>query len=876
MKKYLIISCCTLFLLGNISCLIAQNNWNPKVYDVLSAGELKEVLSDEFSSLSPDWVWANNSNVSTSVNSGKLIIKSGMLSYGNTTMLQYFPLDMQRDFQIEARYKSNSWLSSCDVRWGADKTSQDALCFGFVNSLQEYGIGSNQKDFAIDDIKAFETSSTIQKNNFNTLTIRKVKDRYYFFVNAVFVHECLVADHPVFGNYFGLSINSGCTVVADYFNIHYIEKKIIAQNIPKLTGRWELSEVYEIDAQTGAQKLADMRKWQDKQMVFTEKSFYLEGMDDDRNSGSYAVDVKGGVTLKFYPDEKDVFVGELQNGKLSVEFASRVNFILIEDGKNWNKDSLKNVDKILKTNAIVKATRMKYYQDSIRTADSIAKVKELQKRKTLVAGKWNIYDITSDAFATEEVRQKSIQELKYVNLVLKERNYAFDSLGIKYDWGTYYFDSETTMKFYSLRTQKELQVIFNGNDIIFTNNNSFTFYMQQTQGKLRQKLQMDSIERAKIIAKARQDSISSAMHADSLAKGLIVIGMTPKNVDNEFRTLVSSDQEGPNISIISPSLNRDLKVGVPAKNITITGIVKDESGIFELFVNEKEADVKPDGTFSIAIPLAVGDNAFTIKATDTKQNISEQKFTITRENVQPTPIIKASAGRYFALIIGVQDYKDEGIPDLDKPVIDAEKVYSTLKKYYTFDSVNMIFLKNPTKSEVTRALNSFRSKVSANDNLLVFYAGHGQWEDELEEGYWLLSDAARDNPGSWLSNNDLKTFIRGIKNKHTLLIADACFSGSLVRALPNEMSTYVKELDKLKSRKAMTSGAKKPVPDKSVFIEYLIQRLSENEEPYLSSEQLFNLFKIAVVNNSANGQVPQFAPLTETGDEGGDFIFIKK
>lgn len=874
MKKIIIIPLLYLFCIGYSPILFAQTDWNPKVYDILSAGELKEVLSDEFSNLSSNWVWNNNSNTSTSVSSGKLIVKSGMLSNGNTTMLQYFPLDVQRDFQIEMRYKNNSLLSSCDVRWGADRTTQDALCFGYVNGLMEYGIGSNQKDFAIDDIKPFTRSAIIQKNNFNTLTIRKVKDRYYFFVNSIFVHDCAANEHPFFGNYFGLSVNSGCTVVLDYYNIHYIEKKIIVQNVPKLVGRWELSEVYETDAQTGKQKLANMNKWQDKQLIFTEKSFILVGMEDEQNCGSYVVDVKGGVTLKLYPDEKDMFVGELQNGKLSIEFASQVNFILIEDGKNWNKDSLKNIDKILKTNAIIKHLRIKEYQDSLRTADSIAKVKELQKRKTLVAGKWNIYDITSDAFATEEVRQKTIQELKYVNLILKEKNYSFDSLGIKYDWGTYRFDSETTMKFFSLKNQKELQVTFNGNDIIFTNA-AFTFYLMQTQGQLRQKLLLDSMERVKVALKARQDSISMALHADSVAKGLILNGMAAKGID-EFRNLVSIDKEGPNISVLSPSLNRDLKVGVPAKTITITGIVKDESGIFELFVNEMEADVKPDGTFSVAIPLAVGDNSFTIKATDMKQNISEQKFTVTRENSQPAPVITANSGRYFALIIGVQDYKDEGIPDLDKPVIDAESVYNTLKQYYNFDSLNMTLLRNPTKAEVTRALNSFRSKVSMNDNLLVFYAGHGQWEDELEEGYWLLADATRDNPGSWLSNNDLKTFIRGIKNKHTLLIADACFSGSIVRALPMEASSYVKELEKLKSRKAMTSGAKKPVPDKSVFIEYLIQRLTENQEKYLSSEQLFNLFKIAVVNNSANGQVPQFAPLTETGDEGGDFIFIKK
>ncbi len=68
----------------------------------------------------------------------------------------------------------------------------------------------------------------------------------------------------------------------------------------------------------------------------------------------------------------------------------------------------------------------------------------------------------------------------------------------------------------------------------------------------------------------------------------------------------------------------------------------------------------------------------------------------------------------------------------------------------------------------------------------------------------------------------------------------------------------------------------KTVPDKSVFIEYLVKRLNENTEKYLSTEQLFASFKTGVINNSPNGQIPQFGDIRETGDEGGDFIFVLK
>ena len=74
----------------------------------------------------------------------------------------------------------------------------------------------------------------------------------------------------------------------------------------------------------------------------------------------------------------------------------------------------------------------------------------------------------------------------------------------------------------------------------------------------------------------------------------------------------------------------------------------------------------------------------------------------------------------------------------------------------------------------------------------------------------------------------------------------------------------------------MTSGAMTTVPDKSVFIEYLTKRLRDNESKYLSSEQLFSRLKQPVINNSPTHQVPQFGEIWDSGDEGGDFIFIKK
>ena len=119
-------------------------------------------------------------------------------------------------------------------------------------------------------------------------------------------------------------------------------------------------------------------------------------------------------------------------------------------------------------------------------------------------------------------------------------------------------------------------------------------------------------------------------------------------------------------------------------------------------------------------------------------------------------------------------------------------------------------------------------------------------------------------------------YLKEIKSKHTLLIADACFGGAIFntrKAFANQEKAF-EILYELPSRKAMTSGRLTEVPDRSAFTRFLIQRLEENDERYLSSEQLFSSFRIAVINNS--DAIPMYGEISKVGDEGGDFIFIRR
>jgi hypothetical protein len=83
-------------------------------------------------------------------------------------------------------------------------------------------------------------------------------------------------------------------------------------------------------------------------------------------------------------------------------------------------------------------------------------------------------------------------------------------------------------------------------------------------------------------------------------------------------------------------------------------------------------------------------------------------------------------------------------------------------------------------------------------------------------------------------------------------------------------------MEKIPSRRAMTSGANTVVPDNSVFFEYLIKKLKENNSSCLSAETLYSKVKPAVIYNSPNNHIPQFGVMPQTGDEGGNFIFRRR
>jgi hypothetical protein len=362
--------------------------------------------------------------------------------------------------------------------------------------------------------------------------------------------------------------------------------------------------------------------------------------------------------------------------------------------------------------------------------------------------------------------------------------------------------------------------------------------------------------------------ISSVLFASASFSQVVITEKAVIHVDN-----VNSYK--PEIKLLQPIIFRSELTIIETDVLKVLGKLINGNGKEKIIVNKIPAVLYGDSLFYTDLSLVPGPNQIKIEILADNKVINTYNYTVVRNDKQANSAIPAVAdGKYYALIIGINKYLDPLFNELDHPIKDAEMFYNAITTKYTFEKEDVKFLQNATMEDMVGALDYFAKKIRPEDNFLIFYAGHGVWDKSTEIGFWLPSDAKKNSTLNWFRNSTLRDYLKSINSKHTLLISDACFSGSIFKSRSANIDAplAIKKLYELPSRKAMTSGTLTEVPDQSAFLKYLVERLDSNTEKYLSSEQLYSSFRIAVMNNSP--VTPQFGEIKEVGDQGGDFIFI--
>ena len=325
----------------------------------------------------------------------------------------------------------------------------------------------------------------------------------------------------------------------------------------------------------------------------------------------------------------------------------------------------------------------------------------------------------------------------------------------------------------------------------------------------------------------------------------------------------------------------------------IVGRVTAVAGLVSFTANDVPQELDADGFFKTNVEIGTGKTRVTMIAVDRQAKAATLEFflepdaaTVKAAAVPPRrPGPSLGLGKYYAIVIGNQIYQK--LPRLVTPEADASDIAALLRDRYGF---TVTVLLNATRWDIMEEMNKMRALLTEKDNLLIYYAGHGQLDVANSLANWLPIDADPSSNTNWIASSTLTETLNTMSARHILVVADSCYSGAMTRSsigglqpgLSEEArNDWLKAIAGSRSRTVLTSGGVSPVMDggggrHSVFAQNFIDVLAENQE-YLPGKQLSDVLSARVVSIARRmnfEQRPEYAPIRFAGGESGDFIFV--
>jgi hypothetical protein len=327
----------------------------------------------------------------------------------------------------------------------------------------------------------------------------------------------------------------------------------------------------------------------------------------------------------------------------------------------------------------------------------------------------------------------------------------------------------------------------------------------------------------------------------------------------------------------SPS---DLPVRVYEPSLRLRGLAQDGAGVHQVLVNSEPAELRPDGEFSSWVRLAPGSNLIVVKATDVHGNTAYRSV----EVELAAPSARSGARADQAVIFATSRYDRWG--ELVNPVQDGEMLKALLESLYGFD-VELVV--DPSLAEILQTLRRYAATTpSPQDQLLVFFAGHGHYDQEFQEGFVVARDSLKDDAlgRTYLPHSRLAAILDNLPYRHVLVVLDVCFGGTFARRLGESRMRGVEMYEEVPrqefirrqlepmSRIYLTSGGKEYVHDgqpgrHSPFARRLIEALRSGG----GADRILTVGEL-------HGYLEKLRPEPRAGsfgsdEPGGGFLFVQ-
>jgi uncharacterized caspase-like protein len=367
----------------------------------------------------------------------------------------------------------------------------------------------------------------------------------------------------------------------------------------------------------------------------------------------------------------------------------------------------------------------------------------------------------------------------------------------------------------------------------------------------------------------------------------------------------------PGIGIVFSYPNEGARV--TDETITVIGLISAARGVerLDLVVNGRPVpvsrDVRVQATgvqnqpFTAKVPLTPGQNLIAITVVDRSGGAAQAVRTVFREAATagaPASAAKLGPGERWAVVIGIDQYRDPSIASLRYATADAESVFRFLTTRGGVKPANARLLLNQqaTQRAIRQVLGDFlRQKALRDDEVIIYYAGHGTTEpDQSAEGgvakYLVPWDA---DPLSLFSTaipmEEVDRVFGRLSARKILLIQDTCFSGGaggrtfLAKGLAMRSTTltdrFLQDLSQKEGRMILTASdvnqvsQEDPALGHGIFTHYLLEALgggADLDGDGAVTVREVHLYLQRKVHERSNGaQTPQLYNI-------GDMVLVRK
>lgn len=343
------------------------------------------------------------------------------------------------------------------------------------------------------------------------------------------------------------------------------------------------------------------------------------------------------------------------------------------------------------------------------------------------------------------------------------------------------------------------------------------------------------------------------------------------------------------------TLLSDVPATTNEAKLLIKGIVIDDLGVKDIQVTVRQPGRKGlaielpaqniQDTFQTEVALEFGQNEVLIEATDTSDQMTTLPLMVLRISTsapdalaRTSPEVPAMSkqrpGDVYAVIIGIGDYQDDRIPDLQFTVNDAQGLYNVLIDPefggVPKDHIKLLLNEEATDRAIKGAIGGWLSRqAKKEDTVIIYYSGHGA--PEMRDTYWVTYNANIDDLYTTaLNNNEITEMLARIESERVITFLDSCYSAATVKRKDRTRSIQTEipwENFAGKGRVTISASDGKQLSlelneyGHGVFTYYLLEGLKgkadKNQDAIVDVDEIWNYVKFQVTDTARKAGNPQ-------------------